>query len=43
LCKTTAGAGSSTALEDLQMVEQSLRANSLDAVIANLTAHAFQA
>jgi hypothetical protein len=39
-CKATASACSSTALEDFQEIEQCLRADPLDAVIAKLTAHA---
>ena len=41
--KAAARARSPTALEHLQMVEQSLRANSLDAIVADLASHAFQA
>ena len=35
--------GPSTALEDLQVVEQCLGANALHAVVTNLTVHALQA
>jgi hypothetical protein len=38
--KSTTCAGSAAALENFQVVEQGLGANSLDAVITNLTAHA---
>jgi hypothetical protein len=42
LREPAARACSPTVLEDFQVVEQSLRAYSFDAVIANLTAHALQ-
>jgi hypothetical protein len=43
LREATAGACASIALEDLQVVEQRLRANSLNAIVANLAAHPLQA
>jgi hypothetical protein len=43
MCEATARAGPSTTLENLQVVEQRLCANSLDAVVTNLAANALQA
>src|SRR5262249_41554913 len=41
-CHTPAGAGGSAALLNLQEVEEFLRADPLDSVVANFSAHALQ-
>jgi hypothetical protein len=42
LCQTTACPGSSALLRDLKEVEQQLRGNALDAIVADFTAYPFQ-
>jgi hypothetical protein len=41
--QTSASAGSAAALEDFQVVEQCLRADSFDTIVTNSAAHARQA
>ena len=42
LCQTPARTGSSTALRQLEDIEQQLRRNSLDVIVADFTVHPFQ-